>query len=734
MDEELFTGSVEEIIFQNEENGYTVFELESANGEELVTAVGCIPYLKEGELLKISGKFVNHPSYGSQLKVDYFERIMPTTQSAILNYLSSGIIKGVRKRMAAKIVDMFGEETLDVLQHSPERLALISGISREKAIEIGESFAIRQAVQGIVMFLQGYNISPNLAMKAFKVLGENAVAKIKKNPYVLSEQIAGISFKTADTIASAMGVDPNDANRITAGVKYVLYLYANSGGHTYLPRELLTELSVRQLGVDELAVENGIVTLLMEQELKNDYVDGQECIFLNVFYQAEASIGRLVRALAAESFDEPPEQLVQDIREVEAETGITLAPEQKQAAEYALQCGLMVMTGGPGTGKTTTINAIIRLMQRRRLEIALAAPTGRAAKRMSTLTGMEAKTLHRLLEIGFSDDSGVQEFKRNDAFPLEYDCIIVDEVSMVDVLLMDALLKAVRQGTRVVLVGDVDQLPSVGAGNVLKDIIHSGEVPVVRLSTIFRQAEESMIVVNAHRINRGELPEYNVKNKDFFFVNGANTEHIARKVLELVEERLPKAYGYDPMRDIQVITPMKKSPAGVLELNIGLQERLNPPSVAKKERAYLRTVFREGDKVMQIRNNYDIPWDKTDGSEQGTGIFNGDMGYIDSIEGKNIIVVFDDDKRVVYDANAMEELTLAYAVTVHKSQGSEFGAVVMPVFHGAPMLMNRNLLYTAVTRARELVVLVGQPSAVERMVANNTETKRYSSLCRRLQE
>lgn len=731
---EEFAGSVSEIIFQNEDNGYTVFDIESADGEELVTAVGCIPYLKAGEMLKLYGRYTNHPSYGSQLKVEQFERIVPTTRSAILDYLSSGIVKGVRRRTALKIVEVFGEDTLEVMLHSPERLAQVPGISREKAVIIGEAYAQRQAVQGLVMFLQGYHVSPSLALRAYKALGTDAVGKIKRNPYVLSELVPGITFTTADGIARAMGIDPNNPDRIKAGVKYVLYLYAGSGGHTYLPRDILVNLCVRTLGVDELEVENGVVTLLMEQELKNDYIDDEECIFLKALYQAELSSSRIIRALAAEQFPEQPDVLDADIRAAEAETGVTLAPAQREAVAYALTSGFVVITGGPGTGKTTAINTIIKVMELRKLRVALAAPTGRASKRMSAVTGKDAKTLHRLLEIGFSDDEGIQEFKRNDQFPLDYDCIIVDEVSMVDALLMDAFLKAVKQGTRVVLVGDADQLPSVGAGNVLKDIIASETVPVVRLSTIFRQAEESMIVVNAHRINHGELPVYNAKDKDFFFVNGPTGEHIARKVVELVETRLPKAYGFDPMRDIQVVTPMKKSPAGVLELNGRLQAALNPASVAKKERAYLRTTFREGDRVMQMRNNYDAVWERLDSHEEGTGVYNGDMGFIEKIDGKNIIVVFDDDKRVVYESNAMDELTLAYAVTVHKSQGSEFRAVVMPVFHGAPMLMNRNLLYTAVTRARELVVLVGQPSAVERMVANNTEARRYSSLCRRLRE
>ncbi len=733
MDEERFAGSVSEIIFQNEENGYTVFELESNDGEDLITAVGYIPYLKEGESLEITGKFVSHPSYGEQFKVELFQRILPTTRSAILDYLASGIIKGVRRRMAVKIVEMFGEDTLNVLLHSPERLAQISGISREKAIMIGEAYAARQAVQGIVMFLQQFHISPSFAMKAYRALGEHAVEKIKQNPYLLSERVPGISFRSADTIAHAMGMAQNHPDRIKAGITHVLTLYATSGGHTYLPRETLVRLAVQILGVTELEVENGVVTLLMEQVLRNDHVDEEECIYLSAYYLAERSIGHILHSLCMQTFPEDADTLVSDIADVERETGITLAPEQREAVVSSVTSGVTVITGGPGTGKTTTINTILAVMELRKLSVALAAPTGRASKRMSALTGREAKTLHRLLEIGFSDEGDVRAFHRNDQFPLEYDCIIVDEVSMVDVLLMDALAKAIQQGTRLVLVGDVDQLPPVGAGNVLKDIIASGTLPVVRLSTIFRQAEESMIVVNAHRINQGQLPEYNRKDKDFFLVQAQSTEQIARKVVELVSERLPRSYGYDPMRDIQVVTPMKKSPAGVIELNARLQAVLNPPAAGKKEREYLRTLFREGDKVMQIRNNYDIPWERLGGGE-GTGIFNGDMGYIDEIDGKHIIVVFDDDKRVVYESGAMDELALAYAITVHKSQGSEFPAVVMPVFHGAPMLMNRNLLYTAVTRARELVVLCGQQSAVARMVENNAEAKRYSSLCRRLRE
>lgn len=728
-----YEGRVDEVIFSNEENGYAVFDFD-ANEIGLITCVGYIPYIKPGELLMVSGRWITHQSYGEQLKVEYFERVEPTTKDAILAYLASGVVRGIGKSTAEKIVDRFGSDSLRVIVDMPERLAEIKGISLKKAHEMQQSYLAIYDKEQLIMFLQKYNITPNFAVKVYDCLGDRAVEEIKKNPYVLCERIEGISFKTADGVARSMGIRQNDENRVKSGIKYTLSFYALSGGHTYLPRPVLVSLTMKMLGVSDLEVENALVNLLIEHELFSEHDGETECMFLPVFYNAEKNLAYEIRSLAGRFSADGKDKLEREISQLEQETGLNLEEKQKRAVMGALTSGFVVITGGPGTGKTTTINFIIKLLQKRGKEIALTAPTGRAAKRMSAVTGCEAKTIHRLLEAGYSNGDMLREFVRNSDFPLEQDVIIVDEVSMVDVLLMDSLLSAAKNGATVVLVGDSDQLPSVGAGNVLKDIIHSGIVPVVRLDMVFRQAEESRIVVNAHRINSGDYPIYNEKDKDFFFTAERGAEGIAARVVELVAERLPKAYGLDAMRDIQVISPMKKTPAGVHNLNRLLQKALNPEGEGKQEKVYPTRVLREGDKVMQMKNNYDMPWEKPGTKEEGQGVYNGDMGVIERIRTTSVDVLFDDDRRVEYPNAMLEELELAYAVTVHKSQGSEFPAVVIPVFHGAPMLMNRNLLYTAITRAKDLVVLVGQKSAVEKMVDNNFEARRYSSLCRLLTE
>ncbi len=732
-DVDAYQGSVNEIIYANEENGYAVFDFD-ANDEGLITCVGYIPYIKVGEMLILSGRWTNHASYGEQFKVENFQRIEPTGRDEILRYLSSGVVRGVRKSTALKIVDRFGEESLQVIVDMPERLAEIKGISEEKAYAIRTSYLEIFEKEQLILFLQKYNITPAFAVKIYDSFGENAVKIIKDNPYFLCERIRGISFKTADYIAHHMGIRPEDENRVRSGIKYTLSFYAASGGHTYLPREILVSLAAKMLLIDALEVENALVSLIIDGQVVSENDGVTECIYLPVYYECEKDVATQIKAISGYIRKEKKDKALSEIEKLEKESDIILEEKQKKAVLCALTSGVTVITGGPGTGKTTTINFIIKLLKKRGLDIALTAPTGRAAKRMSSVTGEESKTIHRLLELGYTGDDLERDYRRGSDFPLEHDVIIVDEVSMVDILLMQALLSGIKPGARVVFVGDSDQLPSVGAGNALDDIIASDIVPVIKLDTVFRQAEESMIVVNAHKINNGEYPVYNEKEKDFFFIGAKTGEEITQKIVELVCERLPQAYGYDPMHDIQVISPMKKTPAGVIALNEQLQKALNPPSKDKSERSFMSRILREGDKVMQVKNNYDIAWERVSSSEEGVGIYNGDIGYISEIDAQMVTVIFDDDKKVEYPNSMLEELTLAYAITVHKSQGSEFPAVVMPVFHGAPMLMNRNLIYTAITRAKDFVTLVGQKSAVEKMVDNDFEAKRYSNLKKWLTE
>ena len=731
---EAYQGEVYEIIYSNEENGYCVFNLD-AGDEGLITCVGTVPYIKEGELLTLTGKWTEHPSYGEQFKIEGFMKLEPSGTKAILSYLSAGIIKGIRRSTAEKIVDAFGENALTVIESQPERLAELKGISVKKANEISESYLSVKDREELVMFLQAYGISPSFAARVYDAMGAEAVGAVKENPYVLCEKIRGISFKSCDEIAASMGISANNINRVKSGIKYVLYSYAASGGHTCLPRDILSGLSAKALGINGLEVENAIVTLLMEQGLKNEYIDGVEAIFLPAFYECERSVAAQIKRLAAGAGGKS-EDIGGIISELEAKNGITLEAKQREAVLAANDSNILVITGGPGTGKTTIINFIIQIYERLGLEVALTAPTGRAAKRMSALTGREAKTIHRLLEVGYGGDEILREYSRNQDLPLDFDAVIADEVSMLDVLLADSLLGALEQNAKLILVGDADQLPSVGAGNFLKDIIASKSVPVVRLDTVFRQAAESMIVVNAHKINAGEYPVYNQKDKDFYFVNThQGPESVAAAVTELVSDRLPRAYGLDAVRDIQVITPTKKTAAGVIELNKRLQEALNPPCEGKAERVFMNRIVREGDKVMQIRNNYDLTWRNTEDEKiEGMGVFNGDMGIIEKVTSTSVTVIFDDEHKVKYENSQLEDIDHAYTVTVHKSQGSEFRAVVMTAFYGAPRLMNRNLIYTAVTRAKELVVIVGQKTAVNTMIDNDHEAKRYSSLCMRLTE
>lgn len=726
-DKDAYQGTVDEIIYQNEDNGYAIFDLD-AGDEGLITCVGTLPFIKCGEILIVSGTWVNHPSYGEQLKLRFYQRVEPESKDTILTYLSSGVVRGIGRATAEKIVDRFGEESLRVIVDTPERLAEIKGITIEKAMKISENYMAIYDKEQLILFLQKYGISASYAVKVYDLLGKNAVEMIKENPYVLCERIRGISFKTADMVASKAGGAPNSVFRIKSGIKYILTYYAASEGHTYLKRDTLISMAVRMLGVDALEAENALIKLLSDNELVCRKIEDTDCVFMPALYHAEFVVAMCIKEILAGGGQEHVKDAETEIEKTEKETGIVLAEKQREAALCALSSGVTVITGGPGTGKTTTINFIIKLFEKSKKKIALAAPTGRAAKRMTELSGREAKTIHRLLEVGFTDDDELREYVRESAEPLEEDVVIIDEVSMVDAILMSSLLSAIKPGGRVILVGDSDQLPSVGAGNVLSDIIASGVVPTVSLNTVFRQAEESMIVVNAHKINLGEYPILNKKGKDFFFVEAEDTNKTAVILTDLVCRRLPNAYGLDPMTDIQVISPMKKTQTGVYAVNTALQSLLNPEETGKSERAFQNRILREGDKVMQIKNNYELQWKKIDSGEEGSGVYNGDMGRIYEIKNTSVTVLYDDGKLVNYENALLDEIELAYAVTVHKSQGSEFKTVVIPIFWGTEKLFSRNLLYTAVTRAREMVVLVGQKAALKKMVDNDYEAKRFSSL------
>jgi len=651
-------------------------------------------------------------------------------------YLSSGLIKGVGPVTAKRLVEHFGLDTLDIIQFNPDRLTEVEGIGPAKAQLIASSFAEQKEIREVMIYLQSYGISTTYAIKIYKMYGANTIPYIKENPYRLAEDVVGIGFKIADKIARSMGVPYDSPYRIAAGTKYVLS-QASSNGHTYLPQDELVMQAAQLLQVDSKLVELAISNLAVNQAIILEDMEDHRAVYLAPFYYAEMGVCRRLMDLAMADVDILEGDLEEDLKRIQKEQGIILAKQQREAVIKSLTNGVVVITGGPGTGKTTTINCIIKLLEDRGMAVELAAPTGRAAKRMTEATGREAKTIHRMLEYGFSDEGDFFQKDEND--PLLVDAVIIDEMSMVDILLMNHLLKAILPGTRLIMVGDVDQLPSVGPGNVLRDIIQSGIITVVRLTEIFRQAQESMIILNAHRINRGEYPYLNVKEKDFFIDRKEEPERILDSLIDLTCRRLPKYGNYHPMRDIQILVPMKKGTIGVHNLNLELQKVLNPPSPQKKEKLNRDTLFRVGDKVMQIKNNYKTKWRRFAGGqevEEGEGVFNGDMGYIKSIdeEEQTLTVLFDDDKEVVYDFSQLDELELAYAISIHKSQGSEFSVVLIPLAWGPPMLMTRNLLYTAVTRAKEMVVIVGRERTIAQMVENNYIDRRYSGLAHRLKK
>ena len=734
---EVRKGYVEHIVFRNNDNGYTVFQLVSE--EEELTCVGLFSVLAEGELVQVSGYMKEHPLYGEQLQVEQYELLAPEDETAMERYLGSGAIKGIGAAMAARIVRRFKGDTFRIIEEEPERLAEVKGISEKKAIEISAQMEEKKDLRQAMMFLTQYGISVPLAVKIYQQYGNRTYQVVEENPYRLADDISGIGFKIADEIASRIGIHTDSDYRIRSGLLYVL-LQATGEGHTCLPKEDLLHRAAALLGVEEEQMETQLMNLCMDRKLVMKEQNGKVMVWYGQYYYMELNVAKMLHDLNLECEMEES-QIVKKLSKVEKQASITLDEMQRKAVVEAVKNGVLVITGGPGTGKTTTINAIIRYFETEDMEILLAAPTGRAAKRMTEATGWEAVTIHRLLELSGvpSDDRSTASFERNEENPLEADVIIIDEMSMVDIFLMNALLKAVSVGTRLILVGDINQLPSVGPGCVLKDIIRAGSCPVVQLTRIFRQASQSDIIVNAHKINRGEHVTLDNKSRDFFFLQRQDPNVILRVVLALVQEKMPRYVDARPT-DIQVLTPMRKGSLGVENLNEMLQRYLNPPSPEKNEKETARGRFREGDKVMQIKNNYQIEWEARNrygiAIDKGTGIFNGDMGIVQQIDllAETMEVLFDDYRTVTYSFQMLEELELAYAVTIHKSQGSEYPAVVIPLLTGPRMLMNRNLLYTAVTRARSCVTLVGSPETFAQMIDNASEQTRYSGLYDRIRE
>ncbi len=729
---ETLSGYVEHIVFQNGENGYTVLNLVSGEGE--ITCVGIFHGVSEGECLELSGEYTTHPSYGRQFKAASFQVKPPEDMVSVERYLASGAIKGIGAALAARIVRKFREDTIRIIEEEPERLAEVKGISQRKAMEIAEQAEGKRELRQAMIFLQQYGISQTLAAKIYKAYGRELYGILKENPYRLADDIQGVGFRIADEIASRIGIHTDSDFRIRSGILYTL-VQASSEGHTCLPAELLSQRASELLGVAPEHIEKHYMDLAIAGKLMIKEGEGRHYIFSAPYYYMEVNTASMLKGLDV-SYDVPEPEIRARIQRIEQDTGMVLDGLQAEAVKEAVTNGLMVITGGPGTGKTTTINTIIRYFELEGMDIFLGAPTGRAAKRMSETTGFEARTIHRMLELNGGAEGNVG-FERNEKNPLETDVIIIDEMSMVDISLMHALLKAVAAGTRLILVGDVNQLPSVGPGSVLKDMIESGQFHVVRLNKIFRQAAQSDIIVNAHKINRGENVSLDNKSMDFFFLKRFDANVIISIVIQLIQQKLPKFVDAEPF-DIQVLTPMRKGLLGVERLNGILQQYLNPPGQGKAEREHGDIVFREGDKVMQVKNNYQLEWEIRSkyglAIDKGMGIFNGDTGIIKSISAYQEImaVEFDEGRTVEYSFKQLDELELAYAITIHKSQGSEYPAVVIPLLTGPRMLMNRNLLYTAVTRAKKCVTLVGNDATFQGMIANVSEQKRYTGLKDRL--
>ena len=731
---EKLAGYVEHIIYRNTDNGYTVLNLVS--GETEITCVGIFSTIAEGENIEATGDYTDHPTYGTQFKVVSFEEKAPEDQEAIERYLGSGAIKGIGLAMAARIVRRFKEDTFRIIEEEPERLVEVKGISERKAMEIASQVNEKRDLRQAMIFLQQFGITMNLAVKIYNKYGQEVYGILKENPYRLADDIEGVGFRTADDIAAKAGIRTDSDFRVRSGILYTL-LQASGEGHTFLPKEELTSKASELLGIDQEIIEKNYMDLSIDRKIVMKQSGEQTQIYASSFYYMEANTATMLRELDI-TYDVADAEIEQRIHKIEKQTGMELDEHQVQAVKEAVRNGLLVITGGPGTGKTTTINTIIRYFELEGMDIFLAAPTGRAAKRMSETTGFEARTIHRMLELngGMEGNAG---FERNETNPLETDVVIIDEMSMVDITLMNSLLKAIAPGTRLILVGDINQLPSVGPGSVLKDIIQSEAFNMVMLTKIFRQASTSDIIVNAHKINRGEEVSLDNKSMDFFFLKRYEADIIINVVLQLVKQKLPKFVDATPY-DIQVLTPMRKGLLGVERLNGILQHYLNPPDKSKREKEHGDMVFREGDKVMQTKNNYQLEWEICTKFgltvDKGMGIFNGDMGIIAEINdfAETMTVEFDEGRKVEYSYKLLDELELAYAITIHKSQGSEYPAVVIPLLNGPSMLMNRNLLYTAVTRARKCVTLVGNDTTFQQMIKNTSQQKRYSGLCDRIRE
>ena len=760
-------GCVNNIVYRNEENGYTVFELAAKDSTDVLTFVGSFSYISEGEYFRLTCQETQHNVYGKQYKVIEAESIEPEDADAMERYLGSGAIKGIGKALAKRIVSVFGDETFRVIEEEPERLADIKGISERMARAISESFYDKRELRNAMMFLQRYGISSNLSVKIYKQYGAGIYEVLRNNPYRLAEEVKGIGFKTADEIALRGGISIDSKYRTRAGILYVLS-EAVGLGHTFLPENEFIEMTAKLLDVEPDAIELPLDSIIMDRkvipsdmpiinradsvnresgmDVENVLPEKVRCYYLAPYYYMELAVARMLLDLDVKK-KVKREKTEHSIKEIEESLSVELDPIQRDAIFAAAENGVLILTGGPGTGKTTTINALIRFFEDEGMDILLAAPTGRAAKRITETTGREASTIHRMLQMkgGVEEDESARKddrhgsFEKNETNPLEADVIIIDEMSMVDIALMHALLRAISQGTRLIMVGDANQLPPVGAGNVLKDIIASGRFTTVRLTKIFRQAAVSDIVVNAHKINNGEEIALDNKSKDFFFLQRENINDIRGLIIALVRDKLP-SYVKASSGDIQVLTPMRKGELGVEKMNAVLQEYLNPPAPSKKEKVYGDITFREGDKVMQIKNNYQIEWESRNSrgflKSSGSGIFNGDCGIIKSINtyADEMEIVFDDDKTVFYPFSGLDELELAYCITVHKSQGSEYPAVVMPLLSGPWQLFNRNLLYTAVTRAKKCVTIVGSRQAVSSMIKNEKEQNRYSGLKIHLEE
>lgn len=730
---EVLEGLVEGIIFKSEDTGYIVSKV-TAN-KELITVVGIMPLLKEGQQINFKGSWINHKQFGRQFNVEEYHELLPSSAKEIEKYLSTGIIHGIGPVTAKKIVNKFGDKTLEILDNNIERLKEVDGIGEKKFNIIYDSYLESKDLKDIIIFFQKHGMTINQCLKIYKKFGPDSIDIVSKNPYVLNDEISGIGFLTADRIARSLGIEIVSPFRIQSGIRYVLNNFSGLG-NTYMPQNMLIDECKKVLMVDEELVVENIYNSVLEGKLKVEKINGIDAVYTLPYYYCELGVTNKIITLSIENFQTINTDVLFEIESFEKRYNIKFAPAQKEAIIGAFNNGIEIITGGPGTGKTTIIKCIIEIYENSGMKVLLAAPTGRAAKRMSESTGREAKTIHRLLEMGVSDDEN-SFFGKGESEPLEGDVIIIDEASMIDIMLMNSLLKAIRLGTRVIIVGDVDQLPSVGPGNVLRDLINSNFINVVRLNEIFRQGKESMIIVNAHKINNGELPYLNKKDGDFFFDSRENIDDILKTIIDLINRRLPNFNSkWNKVKDIQILSPTRKGVLGVENLNNELQKILNPPSNHKKEKNVREMVFREGDKVMQIKNNYSLKWTRINGigDEEGVGVFNGDMGFIESIneDKSTLTVIFDDERRVVYEFAFLDELELAYAITVHKSQGSEFKVVITPVFMGSAFLMNRNILYTGITRAKELVVVVGSQKALKYMVTNTNNVERYSSLKERI--